>query len=451
MMRRFLPPLAVLGLAAWAWWQWGRDPGAGADPAAAVRAEDAASGPAREAVPDSAAAALAAEAAAADARRLEALRINQRGLEALKEGRAETAEELIAAAVEMQPDDPTLRRNLSRVRVQLARAAMDRGRYDEAATWLDRAEAADADAGVPAEWRVRLALRRGRRAEAERLVAEALARWPESDGLLRLAGELAFLRGDLDEAVARYEAALARRDEPATRERLAQLRAESELWAHALTDHTAHFDSRFDPRDPEVAPRIGELEERLEAAWRDVVAAIGVQPAQRLLVLWASPESWSGPMPEWSKGFYDGRVRILVGGDDEHLDETLRHELVHAALHALGGDYPTWLHEGLAQRIQGVDVARVRSLLRERAPLELPVSALDADWSHWKSGEALVEAYGIALSLVDWLTERYGETAVQELVRRTPDEGFEAAWNAVFLRPFAEVEAEHRAWLTEGS
>jgi len=442
---RALFVVAALGLAlaAWLLLRGAEEPAAPpADPGLERR-------PARTAAPPPAPEPAAGEDPAAAVRQ-ESIRLNERALQLLKEEDAAGAEALLVQACALAPEDAVLAANLSRTRVRLGRTASDAGRSEEALAWFRAAAAADADEGAPREWEASLQLRRGERAEAKRIVLEALQAFPQAAGLLRLRGEIAFLEGELAVAVDSYAAAARLDPSEATSARLAQLVEEQRVFSHYLTDATSHCDSRYDPEDSALVARMPELHAELEQAWQDVVNRLGVQPRDRLLVLWLSPLRYRGAAPEWSSGLYDGRVRVLVregGGADPALRATLRHELTHAVLHTFDGRLPTWLHEGLAQRSEGRDPERARAALRGR-PLTVEAAALDGDWTAWTDGERLTEAYGIALSFVSWLEERHGGGALPNLLAGLQQGDFASAWSRVFPRSLAELEAEHRAWLS---
>lgn len=54
--------------------------------------------------------------------------------------------------------------------------------------------------------------------------------------------------------------------------------------------------------------------------------------------------------PAWARGLYDGAVRLVAAPHDDFgiVLETLRHEVMHAQLHAGVGCMPAWLDEGVA-------------------------------------------------------------------------------------------------------
>ena len=58
---------------------------------------------------------------------------------------------------------------------------------------------------------------------------------------------------------------------------------------------------------------------------------------------------------EWSGGQYDGRIRVpVMNGQqmDARQEQVLAHETTHACL-AMLGEWPSWLHEGMAQKLSG--------------------------------------------------------------------------------------------------
>src|SRR6185369_16932074 len=58
---------------------------------------------------------------------------------------------------------------------------------------------------------------------------------------------------------------------------------------------------------------------------------------------------------EWNGGQFDGRIRVPVY-DGQAMDASMRRALAHETTHAclsMLGKWPSWFHEGLAQRLSG--------------------------------------------------------------------------------------------------
>ena len=395
---------------------------------------------------------MAAAAAAGDQQRLAVLRMNEEAVALLDQGQTEAALERIREARALEPEDDFLARQLSRIAVRRASELTAVGRLEEALALLDEAMAVDADGGLPAAWKGRLLMRQGRRAEAMELVVAQLEAVPESVPLLRLRAELARLEGDDAATVAYLERALAAAPElPGLAEEVTRATEEARAMASYLTDATAHFDLRFDPADAALVQAMPELGALVEEAWSDVLAATGLRPQQRVLVLFLDPARYRMAAPDWSSGLYDGRVRIVIDDPEEHLTElarTLRHELTHAALFTLGAPLPTWLHEGLAQQVEGADVGFARARLVAQGQWFLAPEELSGDWTVWRDQDRVREAYFYSLSLATWLGDEFGGTVWGNLFQNLRGRSFQEAWQLTFGASWDAVEARHRLTLS---
>jgi len=446
--------LLVLVVAGGVGYWWNREAAPEQDQAQAVAEEEGVTrsqldhtntDPAEEPVLDP----LALQATVADGNRLRALEIHGEGLTALKEGSVVEAVSLLEEALRLSPGDPIMTLNLSRSLVRLAIDTTGNGQHQEALDLLTRAIALDSDEGYPASWVARVHLRQGDRVGARSVLQEALAAFPEVPTLLRLSADLAALEGDLKLAVTQIqEAARLRPEDEALAVRKEQLEAEEELYRTFLTDATAHFESRYDPADADMVQWIPDLQADLEEAWTEVVATLGIQPQQRILVMWLDPERYRWRAPDWSSGLYDGRVRIVIEDyptEREAIRRTLRHELTHAVLHTVGTRIPTWLHEGMAQLTEGRPVELAADALEARLPLRLQPAELDGDWTGWADVDKVAQAYFYSMLLCDWLREEYGENALPNLFQNLRGTTWESGWSRTFGASFQEVEARFRA------
>ena len=123
--------------------------------------------------------------------------------------------------------------------------------------------------------------------------------------------------------------------------------------------------------------------------------------------------------PPWARAIYDGgavRIALDPSADLGIAVPTLRHELMHAQLHAAVGCIPAWFNEGLAMYFAGRPPARtwVRMLRSPEAfelvPLQAPtLSDLPADRAD--------RAYGHSLAMLIYLVEHGGEAGIRAAVR----------------------------------
>jgi hypothetical protein len=142
-----------------------------------------------------------------------------------------------------------------------------------------------------------------------------------------------------------------------------------------------------------------------------------------------------GGAPEEAAGFYDGSVKVVEQrrGELGISLRTLRHEVMHAQLHAGVGCAPVWLHEGAAQLFAG-EVKRavwIRMLRRsEVLPFErLAATAVD----HVKADDELIYAQSLAMVVLA-LAQHEADTLrplVDELETLPPDQRL-AIWTRLF-------------------
>jgi len=124
---------------------------------------------------------------------------------------------------------------------------------------------------------------------------------------------------------------------------------------------------------------------------------------------------------EWSGGQFDGRIRVPVMNGQQMnaaAEQVLTHETTHACL-AMLGEWPSWLHEGMAQKISGAVLspetrAKISALAHDG---KLPkLEELRQGWSRLDTEHATL-AYALALAAVDALYENIGRDGVRNLLR----------------------------------
>ena len=124
---------------------------------------------------------------------------------------------------------------------------------------------------------------------------------------------------------------------------------------------------------------------------------------------------------EWSGGQYDGRIRVpVMNGQqmDARQEQVLAHETTHACL-AMLGEWPSWLHEGMAQRLSGQTLApesRAELLQLAKAGQLPKLESLRQGWSGLDALHARL-AYSLALEAVEALYENFGNDGVRNLMR----------------------------------
>jgi len=324
------------------------------------------------------------------------------GWDTLRQGRPEEAILLFRQGLRQSPDSAALQRGLGL-------AAVHAGRADEALAPLEAAAREDGDAEVHLLL-AHLYDRRDDSARAREHLRAVLAHDPEHAAARRLLDKI-----DREE---RAEAGLTR-----------------EITPHFVVKRRAGADGE--------SPRA--LLSALTAARERVVARLGDAPSGRVtVILYDAPQFQEvAHVHAWVTGLFDGKIRLPLGAalpPRGELERILVHEYAHAAIHDLTrGRAPRWLHEGLAQALEG---AAPDPLLRVPGrPTLAGLEALlaDSDAARARTG------YDVALWVVQDLLDRGGMPAMREfMLRLGRGETIAAAVPAVYGLPLAQLEAQWR-------
>ncbi|MSQ69655.1 MAG: hypothetical protein EXR83_16000 [Gammaproteobacteria bacterium] len=181
------------------------------------------------------------------------------------------------------------------------------------------------------------------------------------------------------------------------------------------------FNFRYDDKAV-TADQARALLPILDSEYTRVSSELGCRSEERMTAIVQTPEAYrqSTGAAEWSGGQYDGRIRValLEATPGEHTRQTFAHEIVHACL-ARTGNWPSWLHEGLAQKLSGQVIpagarAQVKKMARDG---ELPgLQKMGSSWSRL-SGDHAALAYTTALLAIEHLYDAYGNTGVRNLLQ----------------------------------
>ena len=165
----------------------------------------------------------------------------------------------------------------------------------------------------------------------------------------------------------------------------------------------------------------------LTATYREYAGRLGFRPEEPVtVVLQTEAEFQDGRAPYWAEGVNDGTIRIPVRGLDEptqRLAKVLRHELAHSFVAArTGGNCPTWLHEGVAQWLEGGDPERedVAVAAAARAGRLIPLLSLEGPFQSLSEADATL-AYAESLSAVAHILRKRGEPGVVRLLAALGD------------------------------
>ena len=189
----------------------------------------------------------------------------------------------------------------------------------------------------------------------------------------------------------------------------------------------------------------------LDSAWEEYERRLGFAPSLPVTVVLQTATTFRDTTraPDWAAAWNDGTIRVPVAGVDRPtpgLVRVLRHELAHSFVAArAGASCPTWLHEGLAQWLEGGDPEREDpGLARLARESRLPrLDSLERPFVGMSEAAATV-AYAQSLSAVAQLLRSGGEAGVRRLVEAL-GRGLPAkeALPAAFGLSYGELQ---RAW-----
>jgi hypothetical protein len=146
--------------------------------------------------------------------------------------------------------------------------------------------------------------------------------------------------------------------------------------------------------------------------------------AELTVIIYSSRDDFhgSGKAPAWAGGLYDGAVRLPPEprADLGVAMSTLRHEVMHAQLHAAVGCMPVWFNEGAAMYFAGTaPVHDWLEMLRAPAPLELALLEAPALDEHATARVDRVYAQSLAMMML--AAERFGGPGLQPAVLAMSD------------------------------
>lgn len=257
-------------------------------------------------------------------------------------------------------------------------------------------------------------------------------------------GEILYQQGELDRAIATYEAALkysARNPDLAAR--LAVWRAEAEVHSTFVERRQDRFRVLFEGRtDNSLGAMATDV--LTDAFWR-IGQELGSYPSDPVRVILYSDKQFRDitRAPAWSGGLYDGQIRVPVAGASQSpqlFEHVLSHELTHAMVTAIAPrGVPAWLHEGLAQHFDGTSVAAARKRLRLQRR-HIPLEQLEGGFQNLTTAGAIV-AYDESLLAVNAIFDRRRDVTWTQLLYGFAGGGSPRQTLAGFGIDYAELEA----------
>lgn len=190
------------------------------------------------------------------------------------------------------------------------------------------------------------------------------------------------------------------------------------------TRDTSHFTVRFDGGEDQATwIRMRAI---LDYAYQEIGQKFGYVPDNPIKVVLHMKQKFPGEMgtPAWADTLFDqasGTIHIPAGqalDDLAWFSRVVRHEFVHALLHARMNTQPTvaptWLVEGLAIQLAEDPWSDLDEIRKRRHPF-IPLASLQGRWKGIPA-DSLPMAYVEADLATRSLTERYGIHGVRQVL-----------------------------------
>lgn len=331
------------------------------------------------------------------------------------------------APVPVPPPDVSLTLDEASAYIAVLKTAADALKNDDP----NRALAVIRESDVPPTDRnaaiisAQASLRLTRPSDALAALETALIEHADDPVLLGLAGVASLQRDKRPEALRYLKRSLALEPNPSFEAVRARIEREIEADQAGETTYGMRLTLRYEGAVlPDDAARA--LTKEFEAQVNKVVFQLGCKFDDRVSVIVRTQENYhqASGAAEWSGGQYDGRIQIAVppsGQADDYVRQTFAHEFVHACL-ARRGPWPSWFHEGMAQRISGKTLgAPERDALTQlnRADQLPTLAQLGGGWARMGGRQAAI-AYAMALAAAQVLYQDQQDYGVRNLLNN-PD------------------------------
>jgi tetratricopeptide (TPR) repeat protein len=264
-------------------------------------------------------------------------------------------------------------------------------------------------------------LRRSEYSAALEYLDRARGAAPKSVVVARLSGWAYYGLDRLDEAVEQWKRAEQMEPDADVATLLRKAEADKETESGFRQGQTSHFTLHYEgTATPQLAAQILQA---LEEDFRSEQAELRFAPQEPIAVVLYTQQTFRDitQAPSWAGAGNDGRIRVPVQGLTSVSDElarVLKHELTHTFIRGKTQNRcPQWLHEGLAQWMEGRRSDRYASLLiaafEQHAYPQLRY--LEHSWDSF-SGPQAGFAYAWSLATVEYIIATGGMWGIERLL-----------------------------------
>lgn len=284
---------------------------------------------------------------------------------------------------------------------------------------------------------------------------ESISILPKHIPSLILLGQIHYQMQELDKAQEIWEKAYSydpRNTE--LKQMLARLRDEKKVETELKQLDAYYFDIRFDKEAVET--EIYDIRYFLQEAYRDVGRDFNHYPQNKIPVILYTQEDFQRirQTPDWVAGIYDGKIRLPVKkGEftDKEFKRLLWHEYTHAIVYYLtDGNCPVWFNEGLAKyeelKHNDADLTLLKNAIKEDSLI--PLNKLTSNFSLQNSPERLALAYLEAYSFIEFVLDRWSFYVIKGVLEKLKQgRSLEEAFSEETSRSMDRLEKDWREYL----
>ena len=246
---------------------------------------------------------------------------------------------------------------------------------------------------------------------ARSTLERALVDHPEDPDLHALLGDVYYGQERTSEALAEWKRAYELKPNDVLKSKIDKLVRERSIDGSYRQSEAAHFTLKYDGE--RAGPDLGgQIVDFLESQFKALETRFDHYPLQPIVViLYPQRQFYEATRADPDvAGLFDGKIRVPIGGLQQ-LNAEARHVLLHELAHAFiagksHGTAPRWLHEGLAQDIEGKTTSTMTGVALAKA---YQTSESKEAW-----GDTFT--YASALSFVEYLEERLGFPVLMDVL-----------------------------------
>ncbi len=244
---------------------------------------------------------------------------------------------------------------------------------------------------------------------------------PQSAQAAALEGWAHYRLNQTDAAIADLQTAQRLQPNAGVAQLLGQVMQDKEVEGDFREGESSHFVLRY--HGGASRQLASEVIRTLEEQFQTLRAELRYTPPEPIGVILYTQEAFRDVtrVPGWIGGVNDGRIRVPVRGIENvspELVSILKHELTHSFVYQkTAGRCPTWLHEGLAQwmegRRTGADAANLVALSEDGKGKALHY--YEGSWMHLTASQSRF-AYAWALAVVETIEAQSGADGIDHLL-----------------------------------